>query len=29
MLVSAWIITFVLIVGIGIYSGTKITHANQ
>ena len=29
MLVSTWIITFVLIVGIGIYSGTKITHASQ
>lgn len=29
MLVATWIVTFVLIVGVGIYAGTKITHANQ
>lgn len=29
MLIVTWIITFVLIVGVGIYSGTKITHASQ
>lgn len=29
MLVAVWIITFVLIVGIGIYAGTKVKKANQ
>ena len=29
MLIATWIITFVLIIGIGIYAGTKITRANQ
>ena len=29
MLIATWIITFVLIVGIGVYAGTKITQANQ
>lgn len=29
MLIATWIITFVLIVGVGIYAGTKITQANQ
>lgn len=29
MLIATWIITFVLIIGIGIYSGTKITNASQ
>ncbi len=29
MLVATWIITFVLIVGIGVYAGTKITQSNQ
>lgn len=29
MLVATWIVTFVLIVGVGIYAGTKITKSNQ
>ena len=29
MLVAVWIITFCLIIGIGIYAGTKIKSANQ
>ncbi len=29
MLVATWIITFVLIVGIGVYAGSKITKSNQ
>lgn len=29
MLVAVWIITFCLIVGIGVYAGTKIKSANQ
>lgn len=29
MLVATWIITFCLIVGIGVYAGTKITQSNQ
>lgn len=29
MLVATWIITFVIIVAIGVYSGTKIKSANQ
>lgn len=29
MLIATWIITFVLIVGVGIYAGTKITKSNQ
>ena len=29
MLVATWIITFVLIVAIGVYAGTKITQSNQ
>lgn len=29
MLIATWIVTFVLIVGIGIYSGTKIKSASQ
>ena len=29
MLIATWIITFVLIVGVGIYAGTKITQSNQ
>ena len=29
MLIGTWIVTFVLIIGVGIYAGTKITQANQ
>lgn len=29
MLVAVWIITFCLIIGIGVYAGTKITSSNQ
>ena len=29
MLVAVWIITFLLIIGIGVYAGTKIKSANQ
>lgn len=29
MLVAVWIITFCLIIGIGVYAGTKIKSANQ
>lgn len=29
MLVATWIITFVLIIGVGIYAGTKITSSSQ
>ena len=29
MLIATWIITFVLIIGVGIYAGTKITQSNQ
>ena len=29
MLIATWIITFVLIVGIGVYAGTKITNSGQ
>ena len=29
MLVATWIITFVLIVGVGVYAGSKITKSNQ
>lgn len=29
MLVATWIVTFVLIIAVGIYAGTKIAHANQ
>ena len=29
MLVAIWIITFCLIIGIGVYAGTKIKSANQ
>lgn len=29
MLIATWIITFAIIVGIGVYSGTKIKSANQ
>ena len=29
MLVATWIITFILIIGVGIYSGTKISNSNQ
>lgn len=29
MLVVTWVITFLLIIGVGIYSGTKITSSNQ
>ena len=29
MLVATWVITFVLIVGIGVYAGTKITNSKQ
>ena len=29
MLVATWVITFVLIVGVGIYAGTKITNSKQ
>ena len=29
MLIATWIITFVLIVGIGVYAGTKITNLQK
>lgn len=29
MLIASWIITFVLIVGIGVYAGTRITKSSQ
>lgn len=29
MLIATWIITFALIVGVGVYAGTKITQSNQ
>ena len=29
MLIATWIITFVLIIGVGIYAGTKIANAKQ
>ena len=29
MLIAAWIVTFILIIAVGIYAGTKIAHANQ
>ena len=29
MLIATWIVTFVIIVGIGVWSGTKIKSANQ
>lgn len=29
MLIATWVVTFVLIIGIGIYAGTKITSSNQ
>lgn len=29
MLIATWLITFLLIIGVGIYSGTKITSSNQ
>ncbi|MCI6640691.1 MAG: sodium:solute symporter family protein [Pygmaiobacter massiliensis] len=29
MLIATWIITFVLIVGLGVYAGTKIANASQ
>ena len=29
MLVATWIITFVLIIRVGIYAGTKITSSSQ
>ena len=27
MLIATWIITFILIIAVGIYAGTKIAHA--
>ena len=29
MLIATWIVTFILIIAVGIYAGTKIAHANQ
>ncbi|WP_199614563.1 MULTISPECIES: hypothetical protein [Acidaminococcus] len=29
MLLASWIITFMLIVGLGIYAGTRITQSDQ
>ena len=29
MLIATWIVTFVLIIGVGVYAGTKITQSNQ
>ena len=29
MLIATWVVTFVIIVGIGVYSGTKIKSSSQ
>ena len=29
MSIATWIVTFILIIAVGIYAGTKIAHANQ